>query len=316
MSVAATGYVWSLADLSATDKLVALAYADHARPEGDEIRPAVATLVAMTGLSRRAVQLATRRLEDAGVLVPDGKTSRGIRSWRMPLRAGGANDVHPRGANDVRPQPRQGDSGGEPPGANVVHPQGRTTFAGGGERGAPLGANVVHGGANDVHGGGERGAPQGRTTFARSVSEPSDEPTSTPTSSSSKCVPETQPGRARTRGDDDDDSDERWCEQVLELYHRLTGRPVRAKDRVTATRLRAQGATLDEAELALRLAVERRRSDKRFGGSRRRGADPISSLAYIEPILEEVRDTSSELDPAYLGYLRARGAGEPLEANP
>lgn len=75
MSVRLMANVFEL-DVAASEKLVLLAMADHARDDGTGCYPAIETLARKTSQSRRGVQKIMRRLEDAGLIVPS-RVSRG-----------------------------------------------------------------------------------------------------------------------------------------------------------------------------------------------------------------------------------------------
>lgn len=93
-------WVWDL-QLSPGEKLVLLAYADHADHEGGSIFPAIRTVAGKTGYSRRTVQSTTRRLEELGLLISEGEGPRGTNEYRLPLEEGGANTAP--GATSQRP---------------------------------------------------------------------------------------------------------------------------------------------------------------------------------------------------------------------
>ena len=87
MSGKAMGWVWDQ-DISRDEKFILLAYADHADHEGYNVYPAVATVAKKTGYSERSVQRATRKLEDGGYLIPDGKSEYQTNKWRIPIYGG------------------------------------------------------------------------------------------------------------------------------------------------------------------------------------------------------------------------------------
>src|SRR3990167_4651103 len=109
--------VWDMDDGSPEERLVLLAYADHADDTGASIFPAVARVAKKTGLSERSVQRVTRRLEASGMLISDGAGPKGTRRWRIPLPVGGdrlsplthkpegVTPVTPRGDIAVSPNP-------------------------------------------------------------------------------------------------------------------------------------------------------------------------------------------------------------------
>jgi hypothetical protein len=108
--------VWSWS-LPATEKLVALKLADMANDHGRNSYPAVATIAADCGLTRRGTQKVLARLVQKGCIeVEAGHTNRKSTTYRVLLNAqlGGehgspleVNDVRPNQeleANDVRPR--------------------------------------------------------------------------------------------------------------------------------------------------------------------------------------------------------------------
>ena len=93
------GLTWQLdlsASLTRAEKYVLLAYADHADQSGRNIYPSVDLVARKTGYSERAVQTATRRLEENGYLIPDGQGPRGTNRYRIPLQTqNGASKIVP-----------------------------------------------------------------------------------------------------------------------------------------------------------------------------------------------------------------------------
>jgi Helix-turn-helix domain len=57
-------------DIAASEKLVLLAMADHARDDGTGCYPSIELLARKTSQSRRGVQKIMRRLEEAGLIAP------------------------------------------------------------------------------------------------------------------------------------------------------------------------------------------------------------------------------------------------------
>ena len=86
------GWIWDM-PLPQDEKLIALAYADHAHHDGTSIFPAVKSVSRKTGYSPRSVQRITRKLEERGLLIDDGEGPKGTRKWRMPIpeNMGGVN---------------------------------------------------------------------------------------------------------------------------------------------------------------------------------------------------------------------------------
>jgi hypothetical protein len=69
--------VFALQNVTSPEKLTLLAMADHASDDGRNCFPAVATLAHKTSQSRRGIQKILRRLEQGGLVVPDGRSSYG-----------------------------------------------------------------------------------------------------------------------------------------------------------------------------------------------------------------------------------------------
>jgi hypothetical protein len=99
MSVKVMGAVWDL-KIGRDEKLVLLAYADHASHDGSSIYPAVSTIAEKTGYSERSVQSITRDLEQQGYLIPDGQGMHGTNRWRIPI-CGGLIVAEARGADSA-----------------------------------------------------------------------------------------------------------------------------------------------------------------------------------------------------------------------
>ena len=78
------GYVWDVQDLSLSEKLILLAYADHARHDGTHIWPSRGTVARMSGCSPRTVQRVTQSLQERGMLLLEGKHSSGTLSSAVP----------------------------------------------------------------------------------------------------------------------------------------------------------------------------------------------------------------------------------------
>lgn len=75
MAINVQNWVWSL-DLPPHLKYVAIALADHARPDGSQARPSQAALARKTGLTDRSVRRALHELCERGVIekVKKGRT--------------------------------------------------------------------------------------------------------------------------------------------------------------------------------------------------------------------------------------------------
>jgi hypothetical protein len=84
MHIKIASMIWGL-EIGLNEKLVLLAYADHADQQGGSISPGVKTIASKTGYCRRSVQLITRRLERRGCLVRDGRGPGGTNRYFIPL---------------------------------------------------------------------------------------------------------------------------------------------------------------------------------------------------------------------------------------
>jgi hypothetical protein len=125
--------------LPSAEKLVALKLADCADDDGGNSYPAVGTIAAVCGLTRRGAQLVLRKLQKRGCIEVQSTgtpSRRATVTYRVRLEAIVAPPVDAEGANDVR--------GGERRSREPGSRGGRTTFAGG---------------ANLVRGGGEPSSP-------------------------------------------------------------------------------------------------------------------------------------------------------------
>lgn len=84
MSIRVMTTVW-YCDLPTNQKIVLLAYADHAKDDGSSVFPAVETVAKKCSYSKRTVQRVTRELEAEGFLIPDGAGPKGVKRWRIDL---------------------------------------------------------------------------------------------------------------------------------------------------------------------------------------------------------------------------------------
>ena len=88
MSALVSGLVWDMPETDVfgrAEKLVLLAYADHADHKGYNIFPSVELISKKTFYKERAVQMTTRKLEELGLLIDDGVGPRGTNRWRIPV---------------------------------------------------------------------------------------------------------------------------------------------------------------------------------------------------------------------------------------
>lgn len=84
MSVKVMGLVWD-ADLPRNQKMVLLAYADHADHDGRNVYPTVGRVAWKTGYSERAVQSITRELENIGIIEQTGTGPVGQNKFRIVI---------------------------------------------------------------------------------------------------------------------------------------------------------------------------------------------------------------------------------------
>jgi hypothetical protein len=85
MSVKVMGWVWEIEDLSMTEKLILLGYADHAHNDGSHVFPGLERMGKRTGCSRRTIQRATQSLIEKGLLIKDGQRDSGTKQYRIPV---------------------------------------------------------------------------------------------------------------------------------------------------------------------------------------------------------------------------------------
>jgi hypothetical protein len=95
MSVKVMAAVWDFKGLSSTQKMILLAYADHADHEGRNIFPSVELIARKTEFNRRTVQRVTRELQALRIIVDDGKGAKGTRKWAISLGRLGGGPVSP-----------------------------------------------------------------------------------------------------------------------------------------------------------------------------------------------------------------------------
>ncbi len=95
-----------------------------------------------------------------------------------------------------------------------------------------------------------------------------------------------------------------YVQTVLDIYVSIPNAPERPRrdDRFMAARLYRQGVPLYEFEYALLLGCARRELQEH-----EEPLQPIRSLRYFAPVLEEVR--SQPVDPRYVRYLREKLSG-------
>lgn len=145
MSVKTSTWVWHHSQATHSARLVLLALADYAHDDGGNAFPSVTTLTKKTKLSRRAVQVALRDLEEMGEIRKTGIHASGTNIYRI-------NTGH--GANDA-PRDASREEGCADP------------STGGADKSAP-GADLSTMGAEL--------ALDGRTPCAQTIKEPLEEP--------------------------------------------------------------------------------------------------------------------------------------------
>ena len=110
MSVTVMNSVWEW-DLPSNEKIVLLAYADHAAHDGSSVFPSISRIAEKTGYGERWVQLITRKLEAMGLLERDGSGPRGTNRWRIRLAGGEVRA--PRNGGEVTSGVKPDAQGGE-----------------------------------------------------------------------------------------------------------------------------------------------------------------------------------------------------------
>ena len=118
MSVKTMAKVWDM-NIGPSEKLVLLAYADHADHDDNNMFPAISRVKDKTGLSERQVQRITRRLEEKGILVSRGTGPNGTNKWSL-----GRGDILS-GVTSVTPPGDMGDT----PGVTSVTPEPSVTIS-------------------------------------------------------------------------------------------------------------------------------------------------------------------------------------------
>lgn len=102
MSVKVMGAVFDL-EIAPHQKLVLLAYADHAHHDGTSVFPAAALIAEKTSYSVRSVKRIARELEEDGYLIDDGRGPHGTRKWKIPFDQGRGVIVAPQGNEELTP---------------------------------------------------------------------------------------------------------------------------------------------------------------------------------------------------------------------
>lgn len=136
MSLAALEWAWSLT-VSPTQKLVALALADHANDDR-ECWPSLSRLAARTGLSPSAIKDAMNALEQANLVIRDRDSGRKTR-YRLGING---HQTRPPGGPSTRPPGGLGRETARPPGGSTRPPGGPTRPPGGPELGRLAATNL------------------------------------------------------------------------------------------------------------------------------------------------------------------------------
>ena len=124
MAINVQNHVWSL-DLPSHLKYVAIALADHARPDGTQARPSQAALAKKTGLTDRSVRRALNELCERGVIAKDRKGRTGSATSYVFLgvpehRGDRTPTSYPRGGDRTPTSGRVGHPRPTPPDAHVL----------------------------------------------------------------------------------------------------------------------------------------------------------------------------------------------------
>lgn len=118
MSVKVMGWVWD-SQLPPMEKLVALAYADHADHEGNNIYPSLNTIAKKTGLARRSVVRVRERLIADGILRANARPNFAPARLSMSQRA---LEMYLRPLKDSDPASPPIGTGGHSPSDSVSSP--------------------------------------------------------------------------------------------------------------------------------------------------------------------------------------------------
>src|SRR4030067_2948224 len=84
MSVIIMGLVWE-ANLPQREKLILLAYADHADHEGNNVYPSIGLIAWKTGYKERAVQRITKSLVAKGIMILGGSSRYGTNLYKIDI---------------------------------------------------------------------------------------------------------------------------------------------------------------------------------------------------------------------------------------
>lgn len=116
MSVRIMSAVWERQDITPTQKLVLLAFADWANDEG-LCWPSIERVCVKSSLTRRTVQVAIRDLSEMGLLVQEKSTGRSCKYW-ITL---GAQEMHPCSSSAPEAQEKRPRGAGDAPNTSYTH---------------------------------------------------------------------------------------------------------------------------------------------------------------------------------------------------
>jgi DNA-binding MarR family transcriptional regulator len=116
MSVRIMSAVWERQDITPTQKLVLLAFADWANDEG-LCWPSIERVCVKSSLTRRTVQVAIRDLSEMGLLVQEKSTGRSCKYW-ITL---GAQEMHPCSSSAPEAQEKRPRGAGNAPNTLYTH---------------------------------------------------------------------------------------------------------------------------------------------------------------------------------------------------
>lgn len=131
MSVHVLSHVLRYSEAKLGARLVLIVLADHARDDGSMAWPAVETIAEQARMSRRAVQMALRKLEEDGEIVVRGKSRTGTTIYDVVMRppGGGADSAPGRISTHVGAQnPAKGGEAASPDPSKSNHQGSETPF--------------------------------------------------------------------------------------------------------------------------------------------------------------------------------------------
>jgi len=122
MSVKVMTLVFEYEGLKSTEKLILLAYADHADDSGANVYPSVETVARKTNLNKRTVQRKTKELEEDGFLFSQGWAHCRTKKWRINVnKLRGAAESHPGRESHEGAAENPTEGGSVPPESSINH---------------------------------------------------------------------------------------------------------------------------------------------------------------------------------------------------